>query len=806
MSFANASDFSIHDSTFNDIAGDQYIYANHYHITRYRSTPGRPFTGRDPIPHFDNDAPIPTTSPYSDLIAIIEDIQYTLFPLDALMSRTRLFGPLQQQLAELRLSAAFAGCIAELLEGTKVWPTSWFEAVRSRVGHYHSALSIFYDQIENYRRGLEFSLIGPLWRSVLSFLLWRTGDPDIQTIIRRMATELEQFRQPLEQILILFHKYMNTNGYRRDFDLQTFERIRRTLGFHIPSLKDVRLEYVTIKEGKQAVSIPISFCSSWEGFTHIYILESSYIPRPHERYFALLAAPGVSEFTQISGAAEIRMANWDYQGCIFFENDISICPACGHRCDELPGKSPEDEWVVCWECRAEYTTRVCAQRKSSDIRQDEISWLRNASDSSLLSTCIFPQLPAKDEFESQVVIASRFIKEGLPICASYYLAWEELAACDVLANVTATPDTTRDLLYVLDRIQSPLRRVSVHFGRGDDSPVVVPARYRWSFNNQCGALLELPLLDSLRVEAKTLDLLDEFVCRLSIPPLRDLECQFEWGRDYYDECADGWGWTAGDVQDWGEKGRKDYEALRAFILRSEQLRTLRLSTKFRVALLVQCEIDLRAQKFPSVSSMGTVNTHSLTWSRRQILPQLRLFADLLPNLCHLECLAIRGIWEIPVLFRGIIPFPLSTPALIREVRRARRAFGKLRALRLEYECHVHVYWRSVEELPRGFTHEYVAGLARLIRSWHAEPWVFCEDFEFVRDPSPDKRSTCIWKWSVTLPLETVDEAPDPEDAAEGCDLPHDGLPRIHRDPLAVSLTDLPNILHDDKFGQDEDDS
>ncbi|KAF9501261.1 hypothetical protein BDN71DRAFT_854017 [Pleurotus eryngii] len=80
MSFANASDFSSHDSTFNNIAGDQYIYANHYHITRYRSTPGRPFAGQDPIPHFDDDAPIPTTSPYSDLIAIIEDIQYTLPP------------------------------------------------------------------------------------------------------------------------------------------------------------------------------------------------------------------------------------------------------------------------------------------------------------------------------------------------------------------------------------------------------------------------------------------------------------------------------------------------------------------------------------------------------------------------------------------------------------------------------------------------------------------------------------------------------------------------------------------------------
>ncbi|KDQ33836.1 hypothetical protein PLEOSDRAFT_1110747 [Pleurotus ostreatus PC15] len=206
--------------------------------------------------------------------------------------------------------------------------------------------------------------------------------------------------------------------------------------------------------------------------------------------------------------------------------------------------------------------------------------------------------------------------------------------------------------------------------------------------------------------------------------------------------------------------------------------------------------------------MGTVNSHSLTWSRRQILPQLRLFADLLPDLPYLECLAIRGIWEIPVLFRGIIPFPLSSPALLRAVRCARRAFGKLRALRLEYECRIHVYWRSVEELPRGFTQEYVAGLARLIRSWHAAPWVCCEDFEFVRELAPGKRSTCIWKWSLTLPLEALDEGADSregEDAEEDCDLPHDGSLCDRRGPRAVSLVDLPNILYDDEFCQDEED-
>ncbi|KAF9501262.1 hypothetical protein BDN71DRAFT_853755 [Pleurotus eryngii] len=162
------------------------------------------------------------------------------------------------------------------------------------------------------------------------------------------------------------------------------------------------------------------------------------------------------------------------------------------------------------------------------------------------------------------------------------MAWEELATCDVLANVTATPDTTRDPPYVLGRIQSPLRRVSVHFGRGDDSPIV-------------------------------------------------LGCQFEWGRDYCDECA-------------------------------------------------------------AISGGGPLGMSKAGSSAKT------------SGLCAI-CPPIRG----------------------------------------------------------------------------------------------------LWKWSLTLPLETVDEAADPrEDAAESHDLPHDGLPYRHQDPRTVSLTDLLNILHDDKFGLDED--
>lgn len=58
-----------------------------------------------------------------------------------------------------------------------------------------------------------------------------------------------------------------------------------------------------------------------------------------------------------------------------------------------------------WECSAEYTTHLCVQRKSIDIRQDDVLWLRNASNSSLLSTCIFPQLPEKDEYIHPSILA-----------------------------------------------------------------------------------------------------------------------------------------------------------------------------------------------------------------------------------------------------------------------------------------------------------------------------------------------------------------------------------------------------------------
>lgn len=112
----------------------------------------------------------------------------------------------------------------------------------------------------------------------------------------------------------------------------------------------------------------------------------------------------------------------------------------------------------------------------------------------------------------------RSTMNGLPICASCHTSWEDLAACDVLANVTATLDATRDLLDVLDDIQTPLRRVSVHFGHVSDNPIVLP-RYRRSRNNRNGSLMRLSTLDSLRVcqpEAHPI------ICRPSDHHLRQL--------------------------------------------------------------------------------------------------------------------------------------------------------------------------------------------------------------------------------------------------------------------------------------------
>lgn len=207
--FENATHFSILDSTFNDIAGDVVIINNaYYRLSPHQSIADLALTRHGSASNVLEDAPIPipTTRPYIDLIVIIEKIRDILLPLDKFMSTTRVCTPLRQQLDELRISAAFAGRMAELLEGTELCPASWIETVRTRVNIYEDALRKFHDRIDEYRKNLESTLTGPAWRRIIWFILVTISGPTIDTIVPKMVTDIEQYRKPLEQVLTLFHK------------------------------------------------------------------------------------------------------------------------------------------------------------------------------------------------------------------------------------------------------------------------------------------------------------------------------------------------------------------------------------------------------------------------------------------------------------------------------------------------------------------------------------------------------------------------------------------------------------------------
>lgn len=442
----------------------------------------------------------------------------------------------------------------------------------------------------------------------------------------------------------------------------------------------------------------------------------------------------------------------------------------------------------------------------------------------LLHCCILPFSNASRIILSADIILTTALRHGnKPICLYYHASWEQLARCNVLASLVASPNETRDLLFCLNSIQSPLRRVSAHIlSREDDHSIVLPTKYRWSRDNQ-NSVLELPRLDSLRVSSETLNLLGYFVYGLSVPFLEDLECQFRWGDTEIRwgnlpyTCDNGptiqrsWSSSAKDTRrlpDWSDGGRKHYQALGAFIVRSKQLKTLRISTKFRTALRVICDDDKDSEDnednednedsedsedsgdsedseesendFPTSTSSATLDSGSTTWCQRQIVPQLQFFMDLLPKLHQLERLTIHGIWEHHQLTQGFIPFPLSTQMLIEKAYDTRRLFGTLRTLRLEYECYL--------PMGSGFHPSY---LSQLIKSWHPEPWVFCEEWKGHR-----------WrKWSLELPLDTVDEAFNTEEEDTGGyeSLSHDELPYFHYVPFTrtVNLADLPKVIYTD---------
>ncbi|KAL0957547.1 hypothetical protein HGRIS_001334 [Hohenbuehelia grisea] len=204
MSFANASNFSIHGSTFSNVAGDQ-IVTHVTHIHQYRvaevAHANMPRSSRGDVDNDEYTLPMPTTPPYSTFISTIVDIQQPLGPLDNIVLEPRLFGGLLKDFERLRHLATLAGAIVEILDDA--YPKFFIKNMEKHVERYHAVLRNFKEEIARIRQGLQSSLIGSLWYRIL----WATSSPNIPQLVSIMIREIDGFQKPIMQFLTVHKKF-----------------------------------------------------------------------------------------------------------------------------------------------------------------------------------------------------------------------------------------------------------------------------------------------------------------------------------------------------------------------------------------------------------------------------------------------------------------------------------------------------------------------------------------------------------------------------------------------------------------------
>lgn len=194
--FYKAHGFTIENSTFNNIAGDQHIstVTNTYHnaqiieIASSRMTVHGSDTGSTAIlPGL----ALPTSEPFKSFISLVIEIQRALLPIGSFISEPSLFKPLEDDLLMIIKSAAHLGRLLEIVNNSDYREFFGSAIMKKMFETYMTPLQKATDEIRRYREGLKFTLIGPIWRRVLWSVMWTmSADADIGRILNTIRSHL----------------------------------------------------------------------------------------------------------------------------------------------------------------------------------------------------------------------------------------------------------------------------------------------------------------------------------------------------------------------------------------------------------------------------------------------------------------------------------------------------------------------------------------------------------------------------------------------------------------------------------------
>ncbi|KAF4602894.1 hypothetical protein EYR38_003298 [Pleurotus pulmonarius] len=247
--FYHASDFTIQNSTFNDVAGNQVI--NTYHNSQIIKIASSQ-SGSSRIDPSNGSTILPTFEPFKGFVELAVEVQRALFPIVSIIDEPSVFDPLKDDLMLIIKSASFLSRVLELVQGNPYFPSLFGgDTIETRCFMYSQSLKRSLDEIRRYQEGLKFTLIGPIWRRVLC-------------TIRR---DLDASREPFMSYLRKLREDVWWKEIRvlPEDVVSSLETLSVDISEEIPSVDEVELRHVLIDFDRGCtLPVPLSSCATYK--------------------------------------------------------------------------------------------------------------------------------------------------------------------------------------------------------------------------------------------------------------------------------------------------------------------------------------------------------------------------------------------------------------------------------------------------------------------------------------------------------------------------------------------------------------
>ncbi|KAF7439735.1 hypothetical protein PC9H_000071 [Pleurotus ostreatus] len=507
--FFKAHDFTIKDSTFNDIAGDQHIttVTNTYHHSQIVAIPSSQtatpaLTSITPI----QDAiPLPTSEPFSSFISLVIEIQRALSPIGLLVDEMGLFRPLEDDLLVLIKSAAFLGRTLEILKSTGIASLFGAKTMANRLAMYTIPLQKAVGEIRRYQDGLKFTLIGPIWRRILWSAVWTmSSDADISKIVTTIRADLAHIRHPTTTYLRKLNLNLWWSVVERlpDHVVSELDSLRTTASKELPAINEAEIQTISIDFGPQCDTIELSLSpyATYQSLAMVLKYNCDHIVGD----IAGFLDPSNDQVVELSQFEELvtsRSRHWHNgpaivpiwsDNCgVYFEDQTDLCPYCGS-----PGEK-NGLWIQCTWCKRQH--RAVSQGASDDGTSG--------------SRVLLPER-ARNLYNRNPMGYSHINYSGIK--------WSQLMSSTSISGLQGSDEHLLCILHYLSLGGSPLQELSLISDRSRNPNIILPRSASQSFELASDQPVSLPNLRRLELRpiatgsARILN-------QISIPQLRYLK-------------------------------------------------------------------------------------------------------------------------------------------------------------------------------------------------------------------------------------------------------------------------------------------